>query len=114
MHRPIGAARAHFMANGRNAMMKIEVRESPSKVVLHVQGRLAGACVSELENCWRDAQSAGPHREISVDLKSVTCVDRSGRRLLETMHRGGAHFLRADLAVQDILTEIMEQAECRH
>ena len=88
-------------------MMKIEVQESAGQFTLQVEGRLAGAFVSELENCWRTAQSAEPHRRISVDLKSVTCVDRGGRHLLQLMHRDGVQFLRAGLALQDILEQIM-------
>jgi anti-anti-sigma regulatory factor len=88
-------------------MMKIEVQEAGEQLILHVEGRLAGACVPELENCWQVAQSSQPNRAISVDLKNVTCVDRAGRRLLQSMHRNGVPFLRADLAVQDILEQIM-------
>ena len=95
-------------------MMKIEIQEAGDRLTLQVEGRLAGAFVPELEKCWRMAQSGRPDRQISVDLKHVTCVDRAGRRLLETMHRSGVPFLRAGLAVQDILEQIMEQPECHH
>jgi len=95
-------------------MMKIEIQETGESVVLRVEGRLAGAFVPELENCWRRTQSTQASRSISVDLKNVTCVDRAGRYLLQLMHRNGVPFLRAGLAVQDILEQIMEQPECRH
>jgi anti-anti-sigma regulatory factor len=95
-------------------MMKIEIQEAGDQVILQVAGRLAGAFVPELENCWRQARSAGPERRISVDLKNVTCVDRAGRYLLLLMHRNGVPFLRAGLALQDILEQVMEQPECRH
>jgi anti-anti-sigma regulatory factor len=95
-------------------MMKIETQEYGGQLVLQVQGRLAGAFAAELESCWRKAQSAEPGRQISVDLKNVTCVDRAGRYLLQMMHRNGVPFLRAGLAVQDILEQIMEQPECHH
>ncbi len=95
-------------------MMKIEIHEAGGQLVLQVEGRLAGAFAAELEECWRKAQSAEPGRSISVDLKNVTCVDRAGRYLLQMMHRNGVPFLRAGLAVQDILEQIMEQPECRH
>jgi len=95
-------------------MMKIEIQETGESVVLRVEGRLSGAFVPELEHCWRDTQSTQPKRRISVDLKNVTCIDRSGKYLLQLMHRSGVPFLRAGLAVQDILEQIMEQPECRH
>ena len=95
-------------------MMKIEIQDSGESVVLKVEGRLAGDCAAELENCWNVARAAHPKGAISVDLKNVTCVDRAGRRLLHSMHRSGVPFLRAGLAIQDILEQIMEQPECRH
>jgi anti-anti-sigma regulatory factor len=95
-------------------MMKIQVKELDEELMLQVEGRLAGAFVPELERCWQDALSARQHRKISVDLKCVTCIDRAGRRLLQSMHRSGVGFQRAGIAVQDILEEIMEPPECKH
>ena len=95
-------------------MMKIQMQEGGGQLVLQVEGRLAGAFVPELENCWQNARSEQPGRKIAVDLKSVTCVDRAGRYLLQLMHSNGVGFLRAGLAVQDILEQVMEQPECKH
>jgi anti-anti-sigma regulatory factor len=95
-------------------MMKIQMKEVDDQLILQVEGRLAGAFVPELETCWQVARTNQPSRKISVDLKSVTCVDRAGRYLLQLMHSNGVRFLRAGLAVQDILEQIMEQPECKH
>jgi anti-anti-sigma regulatory factor len=95
-------------------MMKIQMQELDGQLILQVEGRLAGAFVPELENCWQVARADQPNRRISVDLKSVTCVDRAGRCLLQSMHSHGVGFLRAGLAIQDILEQVMEQAECKH
>ena len=95
-------------------MMKIEVKEVDDQLILQVEGRLAGAFVPELESCWRIARADQPGRKISVDLKSVTCVDRAGRYLLQLMHSNGVGFLRAGMAIQDILEQVMEQPECKH
>jgi anti-anti-sigma regulatory factor len=95
-------------------MMKIQMKELDDQLILQVEGRLAGAFVPELENCWQVARAERPGRKIAVDLKSVTCVDRAGRYLLQLMHGSGVDFLRAGLAVQDILEEVREQPECKH
>ena len=95
-------------------MIKIQMKELDDQLTLQVEGRLAGAFVPELENCWRDARASQPNRKISVDLKSVTCIDRDGRSLLQLMHRNGVGFLRAGLAIQDILEQVMETPECKH
>jgi anti-anti-sigma regulatory factor len=88
-------------------MMKIQIEHLDGQVILHVEGRLAAACVPELESVWNTARAS--HPEIAVDLKNVTCVDRAGRALLQSMHGNGVVFLRAGMAIQDILEEIRQQ-----
>ena len=98
----------------RKPMMKIQMKEFEDNLVLQVEGRLAGAFVHALEHSWREARASQPNRRISVDLKSVTCIDRTGRNLLQAMHSDGVGFLRAGLAIQDILEQVMEAPECKH
>jgi anti-anti-sigma regulatory factor len=93
-------------------MMKIQVKEFDDRLVLEVEGRLAGAFVPELENSWTVARASLPGRQVLVDLKNVTCVDRSGRALLQSMHVHGVGFLRAGIAIQDILEQIMQEQGC--
>jgi anti-anti-sigma regulatory factor len=94
-------------------MMKIQVNELGDQLILEVEGRLAGVFVPELEQCWRAALARRRNRTVLVDLKHVTCVDRAGRSLLQSMHCGGVLFLRAGIAIQDILEQIMEEQECK-
>ena len=90
-------------------MMKIQVTERDGHLILMVEGRLAGAFVPELENCWQAAREEQPGRKISVDLKGVTCIDRAGRYLLQLMHSNGVGFQGASLAVQDIVEPVVGQ-----
>jgi hypothetical protein len=94
-------------------MMKIEVNDLGDLVILEVEGRLAGVFVPELEHCWRSALAIRPDRTVQVDLKHVTCVDRAGRSLLQSMHCGGVVFLRAGIAIQDILEQVIQEQECK-
>lgn len=94
-------------------MMKIEIQDAGDAVILKVEGRISGAFAAELENCWHVARSSHRAGAVSVDLKNVTCVDRAGRNLLQLMYREGVPFLRAGIALQDILEQIKEQPECR-
>jgi hypothetical protein len=89
-------------------MMKIKTFEIDGGLVLQVEGRLAGAFVPELEGSWKAVRTSHPEWKISVDLKNVTCVDRTGRLLLKVLHVNGVGFLRAELAIQDILEEVTE------
>lgn len=94
-------------------MIKIHIEEMDGRLIIYVEGRLAGAFVPELENCWNMARSGDSGRRISVDLSGITCVDRSGRYLLQLMHSCGVEFLRPGIALQDILQQVKEQQECR-
>lgn len=89
------------------------MKELNDQLILQVEGRLAGAFVPELEDCWQAARANQPNRKIAVDLRSVTCVNRAGRYLLQLMHSDGVGFLRAGLAVQDVLEQVMAEPECR-
>jgi anti-anti-sigma factor len=95
-------------------MMRIETKELDGELMVHVEGRLSAAFVPELERCWRTASSNQRIRHISLDLKDVTCIDRAGRALLRAMHGAGVVFVRAGIAIQDILEQIVEQPECKH
>ncbi len=94
-------------------MMKIETKDDRGQLILQVEGRLAGACVPELERCWLGARAKQPDRKISLDLKSVLCVDLAGRRLLQCMHDAGVNFVGAGMATQDILDQLTLRADCR-
>jgi anti-anti-sigma regulatory factor len=105
----VGSTRRHRCI----AKMKIQVNERGERVIIEVEGRLAGAFVPELENCWKAARVSQPSRMIVIDLKNITCVDRAGRSLLQQMYCSGAGFLGAGMATEGILEQIMEQQECK-
>jgi anti-anti-sigma regulatory factor len=91
-------------------MIRIQMKELDGQLVLQLEGRLAGAFELELlKDCWQAARAKQPDRKISVDLKSVTCIDQAGRSLLQSMHGNGVDFLGAGMATQDILEQVMER-----
>lgn len=95
-----------------DAMVKIQVAEFEDRMVLEMEGRLAGAFVPEVRSAWAKAAAARPGCRVQVDLKNVTCVDREGRILLRSMHEQGVEFRRAGMATQDILDEILQKQGC--
>jgi anti-anti-sigma regulatory factor len=94
-------------------MMRIQEKEAGGKLILQVHGTVSGPFVSVLESCWERASGRQDIRGVSVDLQQVTCVDRAGRRLLQSMYSSGVSFDRPGLSVKDILDQFMEQPECR-
>jgi anti-anti-sigma regulatory factor len=90
--------------------MRIQIDDAGDQVKLQVEGRLAGAWVPELEECWHTALADHPDRKISVDLSGVTCVDQAGQYLLRLMRRDGVSFIGAGLAIRESLNEMTGKA----
>jgi anti-anti-sigma regulatory factor len=90
-------------------MMKIEICEDSGRLILKVEGRVAGPWVCELERCWRSARENHAKGPFLVDLTGVSYIDQAGQYLLELMHRDGASFAAAGLMTQCIVNQIVEK-----
>lgn len=71
---------------------------------LVLEGKLAGACVDELDKCWQQAASNGG--PLFVDLTSVSYVDERGKQLLRQMHDRGAKLFSRRLLSKCVIEEI--------
>ena len=87
-------------------MLRITTSTNLETTRLIVEGKLAGACVGELEKCWRETASARSPGSILVDLSSVTFVDAAGKQLLAGMHKQGTGFTTAGLLAKCLIEEI--------
>jgi hypothetical protein len=83
-------------------MMKIETHEMGDSLTFKVEGRLAGAGVSTLEDCWRAGLARHPQGKFSVDLTKVTFIDKAGSLLLQLMNRDGSTFKTAGLMTEEL------------
>jgi len=108
-----GNGSGHVAAELRLALRRVEVevfritsRHDKGATSLIVEGKLIGACVEELEKCWRAATGAEPYEPISVDLTSVCFIDDSGKQLLTRMHERGTKFIAAGLLAKLLIEEI--------
>jgi anti-anti-sigma regulatory factor len=93
---------------GIKPMLMIETKETGSRVVLHVVGRLAGSGVAALEECWCATIARCPKAEFAVDLTEVAFIDRAGSQLLRLMDRDGVAFVTTGLMTEE-LKEILER-----
>jgi len=87
-------------------VLRITTRHNLGATCFIVEGKLVGACVEELEKCWRAAASAESGGPISVDLTDVYFIDESGKQLLTRMHEQGTTFLAAGLMAKFLIEEI--------
>jgi anti-anti-sigma regulatory factor len=87
-------------------VLRITTRINSRAVRLIVEGRLAGACIGELERCWRATTATESTESILVDLSSVTFIDASGKQLLTRMHEQGIRLVASGLLAKSLIEEI--------
>jgi len=74
--------------------LKITIHEVGEFVTLKIEGRVVGPKVPELDRAWQELAPSLGSRKLSVDLRGVTFMDTTGRRLLAEIHnKTGAEFL---------------------
>jgi outer membrane protein len=84
-------------------MLRITTEKKRGRTVLSVEGRLAGAWVGTLEQCWRER---GPEERFSVDLCGVSFIDAAGKALLKEIHQQGGKLIAEGCLNQAIVEEI--------
>ena len=89
------------------SMLKITTDRKRGKVVLTVEGRLAGPWVEALGQCWREMRAASPTEKFSVNLCGVSFIDPAGKALLKEIHRQGGSLVAEGCLNQAIVKEIM-------
>jgi outer membrane protein TolC/ABC-type transporter Mla MlaB component len=94
-------------------MLRVTTQKKRSKVLLTVEGRLAGESVSTLEQCWRELRAASPSEKFNVDLCGVSFIDAAGKTLLKEIHRQGGHLVAEGCLNQATVKEITGAGEGR-
>src|SRR6266404_1739288 len=92
-------------------MLRITTQKKRGKVLLTVEGRLAGESVSTLEQCWRELRAASPHEKFNIDLCSVSFIDAAGKTLLKEIHTQGGWLVAEGCLNQATVKEITEGRE---
>lgn len=90
-------------------MLKITTRNSSETLRFIVEGRLEGAHVIELDNCWRTTANTADSPVI-VDLTDVTFIDDGGKQLLKRMHEQGAELMATGIMTKQVIDEVRKDA----
>ena len=88
-------------------MLRITTENKRGKIVLSVEGRLAGPWVAALEQCWRELYAASPRQKFNVNLCGVSFIDNAGKALLKEMHQLGGELIAEGCLNQAIVKEIV-------
>ncbi len=91
-------------------MLKITLHDHPNQLRFRLEGKLAGAWVSELRQCWQTATSTTQGRSVSLDLSEVDFVDADGQALLADMVRQGVHLKAVTPFIRSLVAEIERAA----
>jgi anti-anti-sigma regulatory factor len=84
-------------------MIRITCQTESALTRVVLEGKLAGACVDELEKCWQSTPASW--KTLLVDLTSVSFIDERGKQLLKAMHDQGATLVSSSLTkcfIEDI------------
>lgn len=92
-------------------MLRITTDRKRGKIKLSVEGRLAGAWVKTLEECWNDLRVASPRSRLQIHLCGVSYIDSAGKLLLSEIHRQGGQLVAEGCMNQAVVEEIIEAAE---
>ena len=87
-------------------MLKITLHDHPGQLRFRLEGKLSGAWVSELRQCWRTAASTTQSRAVVLDLSEVDFVCPDGQALLAEMHRQGVQFKAVTPLIRALVAEI--------
>jgi anti-anti-sigma regulatory factor len=91
-------------------VLKIGTRTDATRIIFELEGRLAGAWVQELEDCWRKV--ANSDRPVRVMVCAVTFIDDKGKGLLAEMHQHGVELV-AEGCMNNAIVEEIKQGERR-
>jgi outer membrane protein TolC len=94
-------------------MLRITTGRKHGKVILSVEGRLAGPSVGTLEQCWRELRAASPDEKFSINLCGVSFIDAAGRVLLKEIHSQGGRLVAIGCHNQAIVREIVGEESGR-
>jgi anti-anti-sigma regulatory factor len=89
-------------------MLRITMHDNQESLTFQLEGRLAGAWVKEVEQCWQSALAHQHKPILRVDLTGVTFIDDAGKACLAAMHRQGAELVAADCLTKAIVADIIQ------
>ena len=94
-------------------MLKIGFSETPVEERWLLHGCLTKSWAQELRKSWDENHQRGLKRACIVDLNEITCIDKSGERVLRGLIREGAQCLASGIYFKHILKRFTVRANMR-
>ena len=85
-------------------VIRITCHNEAALTRLVLEGKLAGACVDELDKYWRDAPAVWS--SLLIDLTSVSFIDDRGKQLLKRMQDNGATLVSSSIMSRCLIEQL--------
>ncbi len=91
-------------------MLKISMIENCTKRQLVLEGKLVAPWTHELKNIGRQALLDGDHRELVIDLRSVTALSAEGEDVLADLADQGARFRVSGVFMRQVMKQLSRRS----
>jgi anti-anti-sigma regulatory factor len=91
-------------------MLKISVIENDHKCQVVLEGKLVAPWTNELKSFGQDTLIDGNHRELIIDLRSVTALSAEGEDLLLVLMDKGARFRVSGVFMRQVLKHLSRRS----
>jgi len=91
-------------------MLKISMIENCTKRQLVLEGKLVAPWTSELKNVGEEALLDGDHRELVIDLRSVTALSAEGEDVLAALADQGARFRVSGVFMRQVMKQLSRRS----
>ena len=91
-------------------MLKISMIENCTKRQLVLEGKLVAPWTSELKNIGEEALLDGDHRELVIDLRSVTALSAEGEDVLAALADQGARFRVSGVFMRQVMKQLSRRS----
>jgi hypothetical protein len=94
-------------------MLRITIAETVTEQRWTLEGRLVHPWISELHSTWTRTKNARRERKCVVDLKGVTCIDKSGEKALAALFKEGAELIATGCYTRHVVHKIEKKKSNR-
>src|SRR5208283_3241671 len=91
---------------GAIRMLKISIIENDHKRQMILEGKLVGPWTGELKKIGQEAELDRDHRELVVDLRSVTAISADGEDVLLAFADQGAKFRVSGVFMRQVVKDL--------
>ena len=103
-------ARRLPLDHGVIGMLKISIIENDHKRQVVLEGKLVAPWTNELKNCGQESLVVGDHRDLIIDLRSVTAISTDGEDVLLALMDQGARFRVSGVFMRQVVKHLSRRS----